>query len=110
MRVKIYFRKCEGDPPKLLNLMDVEENTSLLSLRKRLKELNVFKRLGTFQFLDVEECCRIDNDFEALNSIRDSIHLIPADSNLEVHCSKRPCLGSVGESVDIGNDVGDSVV
>ena len=109
MRVKIYFRKCEGDAPKLLSPMDAEENTSLLSLRKRLEELNVFKRLGTFQFWDVEECCRIDIDFEALNSIRDSIHLIPADSDLEVHCSKRPRLGHVGESVDIGDDVGDSV-
>ena len=109
MRVKIYFRKCEEDPPKLLSPMDAEENTSLLSLRKRLEELNVFKRLGTFQFWDVEECCRIDVDFEALNSIRDSIHLIPADSDLEVHCSKRPRVGSVGESVGNGNDVGDSM-
>jgi hypothetical protein len=52
--------------------MDVKENTSLLSLRKRLEELNVFKQLGTFQFWDVDECCMIDGDFEALNSIRDS--------------------------------------
>lgn len=89
--------------------MDAEEGTSLLSLRERLEELNVFKRLGTFQFWDVEECCRIDGDFEALNSIKDSIHLIPTDSDLEVHCSKRPRLGNVGESVGTGNDVGDNV-
>ena len=49
VKVKIYFRKCEGDPPKLFNPMDAEENTSLLVLKKSLEELNVFKRLGTFQ-------------------------------------------------------------
>ena len=89
--------------------MDAKENTSLLSLRKRLEELNVFKRLGTFQLWDVEECCKIEGDFEALNSIRDSIHLIPTDLDLEVHCSKCPRLGNVGESVGTRNNVGDNV-
>jgi len=28
MRMKIYFRKGEGDPPKLLSPMDIEEGTS----------------------------------------------------------------------------------
>ena len=109
MRMKIYFRNAEEDPPKLLSPMDAEENTTLLALRRRLEELNVFRRLGRFQFWNVEECCRIDGDFEDLNSIRDCIHLIPADSDLEVNCSKRPRLGSVGESTGTGNDVGDSM-
>jgi len=34
MKVKIYFEKYEGDPPKLLSLMDTKEDTSLLTLRK----------------------------------------------------------------------------
>ena len=109
MKVKIYFQNAEGDPPKLLSPMDAEENTTLLALRRRLEELNVFRWLGRFQFWDVEECCRIDGDFEDLNSIRDCIHLIPADSDLEVNCSKRPRLGSIGESTGTRNDVGDSM-
>ena len=77
MRMKIFFQKCKGDPSKLLSPMDTEEESSLLTLRKRLEDLNVFKRLGPFQFWDEEECCRIDMDFKALNTIRDCIHLIP---------------------------------
>jgi len=68
-RIKIFFRKQEGDPPKLLSPMDTYDNASLQTLRFTLECLNVFKHLGPFQFWDVEECCRIDNDFEALNSI-----------------------------------------
>lgn len=109
MRVKIYFQKCEGDPLKLLSPIDAEANTSLLALSKQLEELNVFKRLGTFQFWDVEECCRIDGDFEALNSIRDCIHLIPAHLDSDVNRSKRPPIGNLGESMGTGNDVGDNV-
>ena len=69
----------------------------------------MFKRLGTFQLWDVEECCRIDGNFEALNSIGDSIHLILAYSNSEVNYSKRPRLGSVGESMGTRNDVGNNM-
>ena len=105
----MYFQKCEGDPLKLPNPMDAKDNTSLLVLRKRLEELNLFKQLRTFQFWDVEECCRIDGDFEALNSIRNYIHLIPTDSYSDVNCNKRPRLGNVGESVGIRNDVGNIV-
>jgi hypothetical protein len=89
--------------------MDAKENTSLLALKKQLEELNVFKRLGTYYFWDVEEYCNIDNDFENLNSTKDCIHLILAKSNFEVVSNKRPRLSSVGKSMGIGNDVGDNV-
>ena len=105
MRIKIYFRKCEGDPSKLLSPMDTDEDTSLLTLRTRLEALNIFKHLGVFQFWDAEESCRIDMDFEALNSIRDSVHLIPAvDEDFEVGPSKRPRIDNGGESVGIAVD------
>ena len=69
VRVKIYFLKQEGDLPKLLKPIDTEEDASLETLRARLEHLNVFKRLGPFQFWDAKEGCRIEIDFEALNSI-----------------------------------------
>ena len=69
----------------------------------------IFLFLLFFQLWDVKECCKIDSDFKALNSIGDCIHLILAYSNSEVNYSKRPHLGNVGGSVGIGNDVGDDM-
>lgn len=107
MKIKIYFRKCEEDPPKLLSPMDTDEDTSLLTLRTRLQDLNVFKRLGAFQFWDAEESCRIDVDFEALNSIRDCVHLIPAAvEDFEGGPSKRPQIDNGGESVGTATNNG----
>ena len=79
MRIKNFFRKQEGDPPKLLSSMDIDDDASLQTLQSTLEHLNIFNRLGLFQFWDVEECCRIDSDFEALNSIQEFIHLIPTE-------------------------------
>ena len=108
MRVKIYFRKCTGDPPKLLSPMDTDEDTSLSTLRKRLEDLNVFKRIGPFEFWDAEESCRIDVDFESVNSVRDCVHLIPAEEDSEGTCLKRPRVVSIGESVGMHDDIHDS--
>ena len=74
--VMIYFRKQEGDQAKLLSPIDTEDDASLENLRTRLEQLNVFKRLGPFQFWDVGEGCKIDVEFEALNSMKDSVHFI----------------------------------
>ena len=110
MRVKIFFQKCEGDPPKLLSPTDTEEDSSLFTLRKRLEDLNVFKRLGPFQFWNKEEYCRTDMDFKVLNSIRNCIHFIPVAEDLEFERSKRPRTSSIGDSVGtINNNSGDNI-
>ena len=100
--MEMYFLKQEGELPKLLSPINTDEDASLETLCARLEQLNVFKRLGPFQFWDAEEGCRIDVDFEALNSIRDCVHLIPSEDNeVAQHC-KRPRVGDVvlgGESV-----------
>lgn len=64
-----------------------------------MEELNVFKRLGPFQFWDVEEGCRIDVDFEVLNSIWESVHLIPAQGS-DTEPNKRPRVGDVVYGVE----------
>jgi hypothetical protein len=107
VRVKIFFLKQEGDPPKLLSLIDIEEDATLETLRRRLEQLNVFKRLGPFKFWDAEEECMIDVDFEPLNSIRDCVHLIPATDD-DSRCCKRPRVGDIlygGESVGTAEEV-----
>jgi len=82
-----------------------------LTLRKQLEEFNVFKGVGAFQFWDVEECCKIDHnvDFKALNSIRDGIHVIPVEKDLEVVRRKRLHLGNARESVGTVHNIRDSV-
>lgn len=99
MRVKIYFRQNEGDQAKLLSPLDIEEDASLHDLRSILQNLNVFKRLGEFQFWDVQEGCRIDVDFETLNSVRECVHLIPEQPS-ELGPSKRPRLGNAPVGVE----------
>lgn len=108
VRVKIYFLKQEGDLPKLLSPIDTEEDASLETLRARLEQLNIFKRLGPFQFWDAKEGCRIDVDFEALNSIRDCVHLILAEDDEVGLCCKRPRVGDVvlgGESIGTADEI-----
>jgi hypothetical protein len=80
--VKIFFLKQKRDLPKLLSPIDTKEDALLETLRARLEQLNVFKRLGPFHFRDAKEGCRIDVDFEALNSIRDCVYLIPAEDDV----------------------------
>lgn len=74
--------------------INIEEVATLETLRARLEQLNVFKRLGTFQFWDAKEDYRIDIDFESLNSIQDCVHLIPARNNNN-RCCKRPRVGAI---------------
>jgi hypothetical protein len=49
VQVKILFLKQEGDLPKLLSPIDTEEDALLETLRARLEQLYVFKRLRPFQ-------------------------------------------------------------
>ena len=68
MRVKIYFQK-----PKL---QGSTKTTQSDGCRRKYLQIDVFEQFGTFQLWDVEECCKNDVNFEALNCNRDSIHLI----------------------------------
>ena len=86
MRMKIYFRKQEGDQANLLSPIDTEDDASLENLRTRLEQLNVFKRLGPFQFWIVGEGCRIDVEFKALNSMRNFVHLIAVENDDDGCC------------------------
>jgi len=100
MSVKIYFKKNEGDQVKLLSPLDIEDDASLDDLRSRLQNLNVFKCLNVFQFWDVQEGCWIDVNFEALNLVRECVHLIPKQPN-ELGPSKQPWLGNAPFSVEL---------
>jgi len=62
-----------------------------------------------FQLWNAKECYKMDVDSKALNPIRDCIHFIPAQEDMEVNYNKRFWLGSIEESVETANDIGDTV-
>lgn len=104
-RVKLWTLSDEGAPPTLFGPLRVGDVESFAQLRGTLEAEQVLE--FSFDFWDVEDCCRINLRLERLNKIQGDVYVIQSATE-NVSNAKRRKLGDgsyVMDSEDVGHPV-----